>query len=223
MTITIITPTADQPRGIELLETYMKRQTIQPDQWIVADDGDVPATLTMGQTHLVAKREHEGAKSLASNMLRALEAVEGGAVIICEHDDWYAADHIEMCLRQLSGYDATGSVWQRYYNVEHRVARVMRNIGSTLCNTAFQSALVPSMRKAAQTALERNSIGVDALFWQSVPSGNVHEVNTVVGIKGLPGRKGLGMGHKPPDKHWTRDPEMVILQEWIGSDWRNYV
>lgn len=45
--VTVITPTADQPTGIALLERYMARQTVKPDAWIVADDGNTPASLTM--------------------------------------------------------------------------------------------------------------------------------------------------------------------------------
>src|SRR5690606_25010357 len=48
MRISIITPTADRPRGIELCERYMARQTVQPHEWVVADGGHIPAKLTMG-------------------------------------------------------------------------------------------------------------------------------------------------------------------------------
>lgn len=219
--ITVITPTADQPRGISLLEQYMARQTVQPRQWIVADDGEVPATLTRGQTHLISKREYEGAKSLASNLLRGLEAAKGDIILIMEHDDWYRADHIKTCVEQLEGADATGSIWQRYYNVQNRHWRVMRNVGSALCNTAFRSSLIPAMQKAAEQAFNEDKIGLDRLFWDSI-DGRTHEINTMVGIKGLPGRTGLGLGHKPPDNQWTADPDHKVLREWVGDDVSNY-
>src|SRR5687768_6841694 len=50
--ITVITPTADRPAAWPLAERWMARQTVQPDQWIVADDGIAPAPLTMGQQHI---------------------------------------------------------------------------------------------------------------------------------------------------------------------------
>ena len=37
--VSVITPTADQPIGIKLLEGYVQAQTVQPFEWIVADDG----------------------------------------------------------------------------------------------------------------------------------------------------------------------------------------
>jgi glycosyltransferase involved in cell wall biosynthesis len=227
MRISAITPTADQPMGIRLLERYMARQTVHPDEWIVADDGDITATLTMGQTHVVRHRAAEGGASLAGNILAALEHVTGDVVVIFEHDDDYMPDHIETQLRYLrDGKKATGSAWQRYYNVATRQWVVMRNIGSALCNTAFTADLIPAMRAAANKAIERGSYGIDRLFWDSLPEPckAVHNVNTVVGIKGLPGRKGLGSGHRPNEKpwRWESDYRGEKLREWVGEDATNY-
>jgi hypothetical protein len=44
---------------------------------------------------------------------------------------------------------------------------------------------------------------------------------TVVGIKGLPGRAGLGVGHRP-GTGWTPDPDFVRLRSWIGDDVDSY-
>lgn len=225
--VTVITPTADQPTGIALLERYMARQTVQPNEWIVADDGDVPATLTMGQVHIIRKRQAEGGASLAGNMLAALERVHGDVVIVAEHDDYYRADHIETCLRELAGYAATGSAWQRYYNVTQRCWTVMRNIGSALCNTAFTADRIPAMRAACEQARARNQIGVDRLFWESLPAcdKNITDTCTVIGVKGLPGRKGLGLGHKPDlcaARKWTPDPYGAKAREWLGADAARY-
>lgn len=226
MRVSVITPTADQPTGIALLERYMARQTVQPDEWIVADDGTVPAMLMMGQVHVVRERQAEGAASLAGNVRAALERVTGNVVLVFEHDDWYRADHIETCLRGLENAKATGALWQRYYNVEHRCWIVMRNIGSALCNTAFRAELIPAMRDACDMATQRNSIGLDRLFWDCLPKADklITEDETVVGIKGLPGRIGLGMGHRPGQngRRWSDDPESVKLREWVGEDWEVY-
>jgi hypothetical protein len=39
----------------------------------------------------------------------------------------------------------------------------------------------------------------------------------VVGMKGLPGREGIGIGHNP-NGPWTVDPALRILREWIRED-----
>jgi glycosyltransferase involved in cell wall biosynthesis len=224
MKISVITPTADQPKGMALAEKYMARQTVQPHEWIVADDGIEPAALTMGQTHLVRPREHEGGKSLAQNVLAALDRVTGDVVVVWEHDDWYHPEHLEVCRIRLETAGATGSVNQRYYNVEHRAYIVMRNVGSALCNTAFHADHIKLMRRAAQKAFDKGSIGVDRNFWDMLPAPekDIHRIDTVVGIKGLPGRKGLGMGHRP-DNRWRKDPQGHVLIDWIGRDAENYV
>ena len=200
-----------------LLELYVERQSITPDQWIVADDGLEPATLTLGQDHIVRERTVEGGASLALNLLAALEAVRGDWIVIMEHDDWYAPDHIEASL----SFDApaTGCGIARYYNVRYQGYQVLRSRGSSLCNTAFSSDLIPWMVKAAEDALKTGAISVDRNFWRNA-GGHIHDRQTVVGIKGLPGRRGLGIGHNAGG--WKLD-KGEILREWIGDDAAHYL
>src|ERR1019366_10349311 len=40
----------------------------------------------------------------------------------------------------------------------------------------------------------------------------------VVGIKGMPGRVGVGGGHGQRDPHWTDDATLYKLRELIGGD-----
>lgn len=223
MKISLVTPTADQPLGMLLAEQYIARQTIGFHEWIVADDGTVPARLSMGQKHLIRQRQHEGGRSLAGNMLAALPHVTGEIVVMVEHDDWYSPLHLATSLQRLQRAKATGNGYQRYYNVHHRCYRLMKNVGSALCNTAFTADLIPAMQRAAETAMRTGGYGVDRLFWDSIDEGekDVHDVETVVGIKGLPGRPGLGMGHRPAEG-WTLDPQLAQLREWIGEDVENY-
>lgn len=228
MKISVITPTADQPYGIALAEAYMERQTVAPDEWIVVDDGVEHAVLTRGQTHITLPRRYEGGRSLANNILEALPEVSGDVVLIWEHDDWYAPNHIETCVKELRRFKATGSRIQRYYNVAHQLHIAMLNRGSALCNTAFTVDLLDKLKSAAMLAFDTASIGVDRLFWDSleVSDKNIHTINTVVGIKGLPGRSGLGVGHRPLSgrrRKWRRDYRFSQLRAWIGEDYMNYL
>lgn len=222
MKISLITPTADQPLGIMLAEQYMARQTIGFHEWIVADDGTVPARLTMNQKHVVRPRRYEGGASLANNVLDALAHVTGDVVVIVEHDDHYHPRHLEVSRDRLERAEATGAGWQRYYNVHHRCHKLMKNVGSALCNTAFRVALMPAMEEAAERCRRSGAIGLDRMFWDSLKEGaDVHDEHTVVGIKGLPGRPGLGIGHRP-DNTWNMDPNLEQLRQWIGDDVENY-
>lgn len=224
-TISVITPTADQPTGLALLERYMQRQTMRPTEWIVADDGLVPAVLNCGQKHVRRERTSEGGASLAENLLAALEVASGDIIAIFEHDDWYAPIHLEFLTSRVAQRGkATGSMKQRYFNVAARKYRLMDNVGSCLCNTVFSRELVPVMKQACKRVLRQKTICVDRFFWDALSNAqkDIHNINTVVGIKGLPGRKGLGIGHRPEGPKWHADPNLERLREWIGDDVRNY-
>lgn len=224
MRISLITPTCDRPRGIELCERYMARQTVKPDEWIVADGGMVPAKLAMGQVHLRQPSE-AGAANLAGNILRALDAATGDIVVVVEDDDHYAPNHIEACVNGLRQQPAYGCNRLTYFNVEHRCWVKMANRGSALCQTAFRSELIPDMRRAAEEAMAAGSFGIDGRFW----SGRQHMANgtrTVIGIKGLAGTPGLGIGHRPKSSRgrvWRDDPKMKVLRQLIGDDVENYL
>lgn len=220
MKITVLTPTCDRPVGIALAEKMMARQTVQPDEWIVADGGEAPAVLTMGQVHLHEARP-AGASNFAQNLLNGIEAATGDVLIVCEDDDWYAPTHIEtMAAVAERGHRLIGSEpVQRYYNVAHRCYRLFNNVGASLCQTALVRALFQAFRTAIQYCLWRNSFGIDRALWmgQSVNDWAFTRQKTVVGIKGLPGRIGLGVGHRP-DARWSPDPQLTKLREWIGDD-----
>lgn len=223
MRISVITPTADRPRGIELCERYMARQTVQPHEWIVSDGGRTPATLTAGQVHLW-EPSAPGAANLAGNLLRALDRATGDIVVVVEDDDHYLPTHIAECVKGLAKQPAYGCPTLKYYNVAHRMYVQMRNKGSALCQTAFRRELIPEMQNAARSAIAANDFRIDGRFW-SPRIGLANGPQTVVGIKGLPGTAGLGIGHRPKSgrgKMWRNDPDMNVLRDWIGGDADNY-
>jgi hypothetical protein len=220
--ITLITPTADQPTGMALCEKYMARQTIPYDQWIVVDDGVQHAKLTMGQAHIWRERETDckPAQSLCRNLLGAIPLIEGDIIVVIEHDDHVAQNHVETMVRQLKNALIAGDPKQRYYNVAHRCWRLFDNVGASLCQTAFRRSLLPTFKGAVQACLSASRIGVDRALWDAVQPSckSLVRSDTVLGIKGLPGRPGIGVGHRPSGSLWTPDPELVRLREWIGAD-----
>lgn len=220
-TLSVITPTADRPEAWPLAERWMARQTVKPDQWIVADDGVEPAPLTMGQTHIRRVRKETGGASLAMNILAAIPHVTGDVVVIMEDDDYYRADHLETCLRHLELHKATGCVWLNYYNLKFRKWRRIRNSCAALCNTAFRRECLPLLAEAAEQALAEGIYHIDRLFWRRVGVDGLHDDETVVGIKGLPGMQGIGIGHRP-GAGWRADDNGAKLREWIGEDAGHY-
>jgi hypothetical protein len=39
-------------------------------------------------------------------------------------------------------------------------------------------------------------------------------------MKGLPGRAGIGIGHRPENNSymWVKDTDLGVLRQWIGED-----
>lgn len=223
--LTLITPTCDQPTGIALCEQFVQRQTIYgrvPIQWIVVDDGIVPAKLTMCQIHVHREREPDcqPAQSFCRNLLAAIPFVSGDTIAFVEHDDHYKPAHLETICAQLNGSSLlAGDDQQRYYHVGHRCWRLFQNRGASLCQTAMRRALLPRFGDAVRECLAASRIHVDFTLWSRTPDRerSLARTDTVLGIKGLPGRPGLGVGHRPGPQ-WNRDPELTQLREWIGED-----
>ena len=210
--ITVITPTCGRPAGFALAERWMARQTVKPDRWIVADGGDTPAPLTMGQERRWSPSP-AGPANFAGNVLMALDGVTG-AVVVFEDDDYYSPDHIERCMEGLEVGDH-GCEWLRYWNVRFSAWKEVRNKGSSLAQTATRD--VARLRHAAEAALAAGDYTIDGRFWDGRKATGPR---TVVGIKGLPGTVGLGMGHRP-GRGWRRDSGDK-LRSWIGDDEQVY-
>jgi len=221
--LTLITPTCDRPVGIALCERWMTRQTIQPDQWIVADGGQTPARLTMGQDH-VWQKAPAGAGNLAGNILAGIDAARGDMVLIIEDDDYYHADHLAHCVERLKFADACGFGWLHYYHVAARRWIKLPNTGSALCQTGLRRKLLPALASAAKAAARAGDYRIDGRFWAGRTALAMGR-QTVVGIKGLPGTVGLGVGHRPfaSGRAWIEDPEGRILSQWIGADAEPYL
>lgn len=217
---TVLTPTCDRPVAFALAEEYMRRQTLQPDEWIVVDGGEEPTRCTLGQTY-IHQPSPPGARNLARNLLVGLALVKTDILVCWEDDDWYHPTHLERLLGQLrlDGVLLAGDPSQRYYNVAQRKWRVYKNRGSCLCQTGMHRSLIPTFQKTIERCLQANSYGIDGRFWSDVSRRHWDLVPTLtcLGIKGLPGRQGLGVGHRP-DRHWRADPNCTQLQAWIGAE-----
>lgn len=223
--ITVITPTADRPQGIVHLAEYLERQTVQPTEWIIVDDGNeaTPIPSPPWCRMIKLKRQYEGSRSLANNLITGLDAANPEhAIVICEDDDWYSPKHMEVSLRYLERYPATGCQYLQYYHITNRSYRKMSNTGAALCQTALNPDMVESLRQSALATLQNGDRNIDGTFWKSAPRQGLHNTQTVIGIKGIAGRKGIGIGHRP-DRRWAHDPQGRVLRDWIGDDVERYL
>lgn len=211
MTLTLLTPTRNRAKCFGLLETYMKRQTLKWDQWIVVNDGKEPYTYTCGQTVVVRDasndppgtitldRMYRVPHSLCFNVLAGLPYVMGDKVLIVEDDDWYGADYVRVLAEALDGADLVGLREHYYWHAGKRFYSVQSRSGHTaFACTAFRSKLLPLLRLIA---LEGNPYLDKALWdsWEGSKSLITHAGGLHVGVKGMEGEPGVSfMGHTIP-------------------------
>lgn len=231
--ITVITPTGDTPVALKLCHKWMKAQANVNKHkilWIISDDSRHPmCPLVLDREdikvlHLQNPYSKPGPVSMATNLLTAINHAEGDHIMIMEHDDFYSPFHIQNLVAHLEEYDAAGSVWQHYYNLASRSYKLYRNKGSALCCTAFKRHLLPYFVEAVKWCKEHEHKGMDRRFWDILTITTPHKVNiyddlknpTCIGIKGLPGRPGIGVGHRAIN--YTPDLEGEVLKKWVGDE-----
>jgi hypothetical protein len=192
-----------------------------PVHWIIVDDGPEPQPVTFereGWTLQVirpAPHWQPGQNTQARNLLAGLREVDAGArLVIIEDDDWYRGDWLRTVNIPLHERELVGECRARYYNVATRRGKQLTNTQhASLCSTAMRGAAIDTFRWSC----ERNQKFIDLELWRKHRSRYLFGGGRVCGIKGLPGRGGIGMGHSK-DFAGTHDPDGRILREWIGDD-----
>ena len=122
----------------------------------------------------------------------------------------------------------------------------MKNYDHTsLASLAFKASVLPTFKRA----LHSGDKFFDITFWQLA---NEEKLNTLIftnknlsiGIKGMPGRPGIGIGHKLDNREmngigrvlfkgnlifddrpeaWISDPFSQKFMEWLGEDSKYYL
>lgn len=218
--ISVITPTGGRPFALSVLNKCLERQTNQDFEWIVVDDCD-PASeyQPVGKRTEVVRPEPRwarGQNTQARNLLAGLDAARTDRIVICEDDDWYAPNWLEDCDIELQYVELWGEAPSLYYHV----SGVGRSMGNTrhasLCSTAMQGDR--AIRHFREILKEPRRI--DMRLWRSF-GGKVALSpfeGRVIGVKGLPGRSGIGVGHTPAG-------EPMDIRKWIPTwddDYRDY-
>ncbi len=171
-------------------------------------------------------------ESFRRNMLTALEHIQSDKILIFEDDDWYHPDYIGLMVGLLDLRPLVGGRYARYYNVAHRQWKIYANIHhASLCTTGFRSALLPMVRrilKESNFTRPENPQQLDGTLWKrsGIPDKFkllLPKSPHVVGIKGMPGRSGLGIDHQRDElQSYEPDPSLVKLHAWIGEDANDY-
>jgi glycosyltransferase involved in cell wall biosynthesis len=224
--LALITPTGGRPEAFALCEQFMAQQTFTDWEWIVVDDckPNVECTLDQRVLHPWPAWEAGMESTQCRNLLLALERASSEFVAVIEDDDYYSPRHLENICKYLETAALVGEIPSRYYNVKHRMFRTMAaNQHASLCQTGFRAELIPMVREVCKL-----NGPVDVCLWQEVRSnGGIFKQyleDQVIGIKGMPGRAGVGIGHYPESRlsRWNADPQLRVLQDWIGDDAKLY-
>lgn len=232
--ISIITPTGARPESFELCLQWVKRQTKPADEWIIIDDGEDKldlSNLEIPGTDIVVVHPEKvwrlGDNTQKRNMLIGLDCSKGDVLAVIEDDDWYAPNYIEAMYAELMNpryhLEAVGELNSRYYNIRYRKWCILNNSSfSPLCQTMFRRTLVPVLKQV----LAEGDTRFDIRFWRKLtcPRYLFPETKLTVGMKAMPGRPGLGIGHNPDTPSWRQDnAELDHLRKWIGDDAEAYM
>lgn len=222
--VSLITPTGDRPVAFRFCEEYIARQTwVQngnPLQWIVVDDGTVPTECTCGQDY-VRRKPDGGPRSLHRNLIAGLRRAAYDRILIIEDDDWYAPEYIAHMAGLLETWELVGESRAKYYHVEHRRYRTFGNWRhASLCQTGFRQHLAALVEECCEPV----SPFIDMRIWAfDLEKFLEPQSRMVVGIKGMPGRAGIGSGHRNVHRgRYHTDGDGSVLRSWIGADATRY-
>jgi hypothetical protein len=236
--IALITPTGARAKQIRLCTEFMRKQDYEGDVlWIVIDDA-LPYTTTKVSVskdnwNVVKIYPTEkwvvGKNTQAQNLRAGIDELKRHApveaIFIIEDDDYYPSRYLRVMMEKLEGYAIAGEIPTVYYNVVRRAWRYMKNYKhSSLFQTAFRPVLLPLFEKACSI---RGLKFIDLNFFLDVSKEKKYKINLfsgenlAIGIKGQPGRGGIGVGH---DMHLRLqpDPDWSQLKKFIGNDYMFY-
>ena len=239
--VTLLTPTRDRSDAFGLCVKWMARQTFQGYvQWIVIDDGDVPVDAVKSgldqikgrwTVDYLRRQTSSVVCTLQDNLLEAIPKIKSSKILVIEDDEFHAPKYVETFSKLLDEGDLVGEKEARYYNVTSRRWWCPNNQNhASLCRTGLRACLLPQLAQACEISKASKDVFVDLRLWGLNPGVKLPQDSKKllvpwsglsVGIKGMPGRGGLGKSHK-----WAvfpnRDPGMDKLREWIGDDAKEY-
>lgn len=224
--LTLLTATGCRPEAWALCERWMLAQTYSsPVRWVIVDDGEEAQPITFRrhgwQLDVVrpGPRWKPGANTQARNMLAGLAVIGADErVVIIEDDDHYKPDWLRAVDHELERAELVGEFFARYYNVAAMRGRQLQNSRhASLCSTALRGRALSALR----VACHQRPKFIDLELWRVSPQRCLFDGHRVTGIKGLPGRGGIGMGHKA-DFRGTEDPTGALLRQWVGADAEHY-
>lgn len=241
MSIVLITPSGARPEQIQFCASFMKRQTYSGNVlWIIVDDCNPRTTdfITddFRENWKIVKRYPQpfwqpGQNTQNRNLQVGIIAIQEScpmneveAIFMIEDDDYYSPDYLQNMMPKLDNYLVAGESFTAYYNVFFR--RYLPN-GNATWSSLFQIAFRPSVISNFSHCFGNKLIDICFCQKAGIPFNRInlfhlpYGKNWSVGIKGMPGRAGIGAGHTG---NWGSgdDQDWIILKSLIGEDYKFY-
>jgi len=210
----------------------MKNQTYTGKvTWVIVDDG-LPETTEFIKEDFKENWEivkvfprpawMPGMNTQGRNIAAGLVKVENGKdniVFIIEDDDYYKPIYLEKMIQRIGNFDVIGETNTIYYNpVTRRFADNGNKTHASLFQIAFRTNMIPAFTNCLKNKF------IDFVFCRSIEKSMInlfHDGTLAVGIKGLPGRGGIGAGHSATFMG-NYDTNLRFLKNLIGEDAEKY-
>jgi hypothetical protein len=229
-----ITCTGDRPVAFYLCKKWMMNQIVKPQEWIIVDDGKVPMENIpkVSFVKYIRREPKQGdpKHTMIINLQEAVKHVTANNIFIMEDDEYYAPAYIQEMVKKLAGYEVVGIGRSKYYYLPKNTYHQHANMGhASLAQTAFRKSFL----KEFTNILNGDSF-LDIRIWSLINPGKVSLNETglqeyitpnkrgyifndganslYVGMKGMPGRFGIGSGHKGIGQ---KDINLTILKKWV--------
>jgi len=229
-----ITCTGDRPIAFYLCKKWIMNQKVKPQEWIIVDDGKVPMENVPKASFVKYIRREpkpgDPKHTMILNLKEALKYVTTNYILIMEDDEYYAPEYIQEMVKRLVTYEVVGIGRSKYYYLPKNTYHQHANMGhASLAQTAFRRSFLNDFLRI----LDGDSF-LDIRIWSLINPGRVSlnetglqeyitpnkrgliftdNINSLyVGMKGMPGRKGIGSGHRGIG---AKDINLSILKKWV--------
>ena len=226
--ISVVTTTTGRPECFALLERWMARQTVRPDQWLCVGEDHNGYKFTQGQQAIRRKpKKSDALHGFLLNWLEAIRHIKGDVVLPMEDDDFFHPEYIATLAPCLDKVRLAGVKGDLYFKLRDRQYQTRGNANhAALTCTGFRREMLPFIERCKL----HKSIFIDMFLWAEgtsennnwtlIPNKATDGLALHVGMKQMPGLAGIGVGHADPG---AADPQFAMLTKWIGAaDCRAY-
>jgi hypothetical protein len=226
-TVTAITCTGDRPLAFSLCQKWMANQTQPPEQWVVIDDGKIPFSMPIVSMPVpffmdYIRREpksNDPKITLNVNLKEAIPYITGNKILIMEDDEYYAPGYIAEMSFRLRDHEVVGINTGKYYHLPTSRYTMKKGMPhASLAQTGFRSSFLPEFVKCLD-----GNFYIDQRIWKKVGKRNWSGLfddgddMLYVGMKGLPGRAGIGYGHRDYVSFQKDFPDHKVLRRWCAD------